>query len=599
MVALIAGVLTSSLSLKAQTIFDLVRSGDLSKVKVMVEKNPQVVSSMDETGYMPLHQAISDKKNEIAMFLIQLGADVNSKTNNGQTALQLASLAGSKDIVELLLARGAGVEAKDAANHTSLTNALRSESFETVKLLVDKGANVNNRGLWNMLPIQVAAEFSSPDMVNYLIDKGAAIPTEPGQESYQLLNAACSKGLTKLFEELLNRGFDLQVNRYTGNLLHSAAAGGSMKIVEILLSRGFKVMAGDGYGWSPLHSAAEKGNLEVVEMLINNGADINDRNVSGQTPYNLADFFGHEKVCDFLRSKGADLSDQKFPLLTGKYLGQPEPIQKPCIFGVDIVTTKYLTHGNITFSPDGQEAFWSGFYPTKDSLRETGQILSMRMENGRWTRPELAPFSKIGFDDDSPFITPNGKKLFFLSRRPIDDGGTISPKENIWFVTKEGDNWSNPTPLDIVNSFKMHWQVSVDKKGNLYFGAQDQEDKKFGEIYCSRFESGKHVKPEKLSDKVNSDLSEGSPFISPDGDYLLFDRVSNEGIPMGLYISYLQTDGSWGEAQPISGPAKIDPQSHCCNVTPDGKYLFYIAGYTNNYGVYWADASFIKNRSIR
>ena len=545
----------------AQEVFEAARTGNLNKIKELYGKDPLIIGL---------------------------------KTNTGETLLHIAAVTGKKEIADFLISKGAEVNVKDASNNTPLTNAIRSKSFETVKIIVVNGANVNDRGLWNFLPIQVAAEFTSNDIVNYLIDKGADIPVEQGEVSYQLLYAACSKGLTRLFEIMLEKGFALQANQYTWNLLHMAAAGGSEKIVELLLSKGFKVMSGDGYGWSPLHSAAEKGNLKVAELLLKNGADINDRSASGLTPYNLANKFGHSDVCELLKSKGADTSNQKFPVLTGNYLGQKEPdsIAKP--FGVDIVTTKYMVHGNITFNPEGDEAFWSPFLPVANSLDERSQILTTRKINGQWSKPELASFSKIGYHDDSPSFSPDGKNLFFLSRRPLKQGDPNSTKENIWFVTRDGEGWSVPRPVTIVNSLNMHWQISVDKRGNLYFAAGDPDGKKFGEIFYSEFINGENQEPERLGSNINSDDYEGSPFISPDGDYLLFERASKFGHQMGLFISFHKKDGSWDVPKPIAEIAGISSRSQGGKVSADGRFLFYVASYTGEFGVYWVKADFIS-----
>ena len=547
--------------INAQEVFEAARTGNLEKIKELYDKDPLII---------------------------------RLKTNTGETPLHTAALEGKQDVAGFLISKGAEVNIRDAANNTPLTNAIRSKNFETVKVIVDNGADVNERGLWNFLPIQVAAEFTSNDIVNYMIDKGADIPVEPGEVSYQLLYAACSRGLTKLFEKMMEKGFDLQLNQYTRNLLHMSAAGGSEKIVELLISKGFKVMSGDGYGWSPLHSAAEKGNLNVAEILLKNGADINDRSVSGLTPYNLADKFGHLEVYEFLKSKGADISDQKFPVLTGNYLGQKEPDTIPRPFAVDIVTTKYMVHGNITFNPEGDEAYWSPFLPIPNTMDEAGQILTMRKINGQWNKPELASFSKIGYHDDSPSFSPDGKKLFFLSRRPLNQGDPVSAKENIWFVTREGNGWSGPKSLKIVNSLNMHWQISVDKKGNLYFAARDPDGKKFGEIFCSKFVNSEYQKPERLGPVVNSEDYEGSPYISPDGDFLLFERASKFGQQMGLFISFLNKDGSWDVPEPIAEIAGISPYSQGGKVSSDGRFLFYVAPYTSEFGVYWVKSDFIS-----
>ncbi|MFH1195001.1 MAG: hypothetical protein V1720_04780, partial [bacterium] len=258
-----------------------------------------------------------------------------------------------------------------------------------------------------------------------------------------------------------------------------------------------------------------------------------------------------------------------------------------------IVTTKYSLHGNIVFTPDGNEAYWSGWYPSKNSTEEKQQILTTRLEDGKWCKPELASFSEIGFDDDCPYVSPDGNKLFFLSKRPLKPGEENSTKENIWYLTREGNGWSNPTPVEAVNSLNLHWQVSADKKGNLYFGARDPEGINFGEIFCSRFVNGNYTTPEKLGAAINSENSEGQPNISPDGDYILFDRASRQGHQMGIFISFLKSDGSWTEAKSIADTAKINPVCQCCYVTHDGKYLFYISGYSNEWGSFWVNTDFI------
>lgn len=587
----------------AEDIFAAVKNGDLNALKKAAHKDTQLSALIDSTGNSLLHFAAALSDTALVKYLVLNKCDVNSRSNSAETPLHIATKYKNQRIIKILIANGAQLDVLDAANRTPLTNAIHHNEtakltewkFESVKALVENGADINQKGMWNWLPAQVAAEFGSEDIVNFMLDRGAVIPVVKGEASYQLFNAACSKGYERLFEKMLNDGFDLQVNAPNGVLLHAAAAGGSRKIVEKILAKGFKVMTGDFYGWSPLHSAAEKGRLEVVELLLDKGAEINDRNGSGSTPYNLATYFGHRAVCDLLLSRGADSTRQQFPVLSGNYFGQKEPEGRPRIMAADIVSTRYDLHGNIVFSKDADLAFWSGWFPVKGRADKTDQmIMTAKIVNGKWTKPEIASFSQPGSGDDSPFITPDGNKLFFVSERPLKTNAAKSSKENIWFVTRHGDSWSEPQPLKEVNHLNLHWQLSADKKGNLYFGARDPEEKDFGEIFCSDLINGKYQQPRKLSSSINSENSEGSPYISPDGDYLLFDRSTSFGQQMGIYISFRNSDGSWTKAVPIAEKAKIYPESHCPRVTSDGKYLFYMSWLGTSSAAFWTKADFIN-----
>jgi hypothetical protein len=63
---------------------------------------------------------------------------------------------------------------------------------------------------------------------------------------------------------------------------------------------------------------------------------------------------------------------------------------------------------------------------------------------------------------------------------------------------------------------------------------------------------------------------------------------------MGLFISFLNKDGSWDVPEPIAEIAGISPYSQGGKVSSDGRFLFYVAPYTSEFGVYWVKADFIS-----
>lgn len=91
---------------------------------------------------------------------------------------------------------------------------------------------------------------------------------------------------------------------------------------------------------------------------------------------------------------------------------------------------------------------------------------------------------------------PDGKQLFFVSNRPVTKDGQ-NGKENIWVMDRSGSGWGEPRPLPAsVNSMRLHWQVSTDLEGNLYWGGFEERGG-FGiqDIYRSKLKTGRIPNP--------------------------------------------------------------------------------------------------------
>jgi ankyrin repeat protein len=81
-------------------------------------------------------------KTDIAAVLIAKGANVNTKTKDGQTAIIYAARAPGdrSDIVKLLIQNGADVNAEDNAGMTALAYALKKRDLLLFKILMESGA---------------------------------------------------------------------------------------------------------------------------------------------------------------------------------------------------------------------------------------------------------------------------------------------------------------------------------------------------------------------------------------------------------------------------------------------------------------------------
>ena len=275
-------------------------------------------------------------------------------------------------------------------------------------------------------------------------------------------------------------------------------------------------------------------------------------------------------------------AQKDFPKLSGPYLGQKPPGMEPEIFAPGIICMEDKYELNSVFSPNGDE-FYFEISTTTSEEKKQGKyfyiILSSRLENGIWTKPEMVPFSGKYATMDMCF-SPDGNRLYFTSDRP--NPWDSSPKNNIWYVERRGQGWSNPVILGppIYSEKVRQGQVSVAENGTLYFRTGD-------DLFYSKSINGKFSEPIKLSEAINSPYAEGKPFIAPDESYLLFIRydmpASIDG-GRGLYISFKREDGRWTPAKNTNLNGSLP------KVSPDGKYFFF----SRSGDIYWMDAKIIE-----
>lgn len=250
------GFLKGASSDKVKTLFNLVVAGDVSGVAALLEENPKLADAKDSclakevrSGNRPLHVANED----IARLLLDHGARVDSRNDDGATPLHRASSSGEAGLARLLLSRGANVELRNRWGQTPLYIAVLAGNVEIVELLVSNGADIEAKN----------------DLGN------------------TLLHEAASKGYIDRIEVLLDNGADINSRDKNGKTpIHLATMEHHERAVRLLLDRGADVNSRDNTAWTPLHYAVlVKGHYaEIVELLVERGADVDAAHPDGSTP---------------------------------------------------------------------------------------------------------------------------------------------------------------------------------------------------------------------------------------------------------------------------------------------------------------------------
>jgi hypothetical protein len=260
------------------------------------------------------------------------------------------------------------------------------------------------------------------------------------------------------------------------------------------------------------------------------------------------------------------------PGMNGPYIGQNPPGPTAELFAPGLVSTG-LEEGVITFMPDGRECYWSIL------LSGFETILTSRLENGKWTEPEVAPFAGKYYDG-WPAIQPDGKRMFFHSGRPLTDPVPgITATFNIWVVDRDGKGWSEPRILGApVDGSENATCPSVTNDGTIYFSKRFSDDTE--KICRSRLVDGAYRDLEVLPASVNPSKYNFHGAISPDESILirpLYGRADAIGGEWNYYVSFRSGDDEWSE---LVNPGPAVNSVNCAGASsfsPDGKFLFFQA----------------------
>jgi len=199
---------------------------------------------------------------------------------------------------------------------------------------------------------------------------------------------------------------------------------------------------------------------------------------------------------------------------------------RPVVFAPGVVSSPF-EDGAATFAPDGNTVY---FY--QGTLYMT--LCFSNKVNGKWTRPKVVPFSGQ-YSDWDPFLSPDGKRLFFVSSRPLDGpaGGKPKKKTHLWYADRlSGDAWSTPHLLDApFNTDSLNnFAPSVSSSGTLCFCSRGRNGHSGMGSYCAKWLGDHYDAPELLVFNGNDETQD--PFIAPDERYIIF--VSENQ----LYISF-------------------------------------------------------------
>jgi Tol biopolymer transport system component len=203
---------------------------------------------------------------------------------------------------------------------------------------------------------------------------------------------------------------------------------------------------------------------------------------------------------------------------------------------------------------------------------KNARIYFSEREAGGWTRPAPVSFAKQGFADSDPWLSPDGRTLYFISDRPAEGREAGRTDYDIWRSRRSGSGWSSPERLgSSVNSRGQELGPEVHGE-TLYFSSARRGGLGGLDIYRAPIAGNGFGTSELLEGPFNSAESDSDFTINPRGDVALFWRlVGGKGL---LHLSR-RVGGAWSPPKALPPKINIGDFNFTPSFSRDGRRLYY------------------------
>ena len=300
--------------------------GHLNLCKTLVEKQNFDVYASNKNGWTALHHATRSGSFELFKFFIDLGTDINIKTNFGINCLHVAAFYGHFDLCKTLVEKHKfDVHMTDNEGWTALHASVRSGSYELVTFFTDLGNDIYLKTNIGMNCLHIAAFLGNFSLCKTLVENHKYDVHLTNNEGWTALHHSARSGSYKLVSYFTDLGTDIHLKtKNAETCLHIAALNGHLHLCKTLVEKhNFDVHMIDNDGWSALHCSAKSGSFDLFLYFLRQGSEIYSKTINMKNVLHLSSGEGHFDISSFVLEHFTkdyrDNNTRKQHMLNGNY----------------------------------------------------------------------------------------------------------------------------------------------------------------------------------------------------------------------------------------------------------------------------------------
>lgn len=302
------------LSLKEQKLFAAIAANDLNKVQELIS-NGTNIDVRNSTGRTPLIHALDWGYNDIALYLIEAGADIHYSANTPSLFSWISN--DQEELFSPLFERGIDIFAKNEDGQ-DISTLLKSTPKIQKRVVA-----AQSRYRFDFLTAIRSGDISFfQNHINRGWDVNFQYVNSENRDGDGSALLALAYNQKALFDFLIENKADVNLpNKNGGTPLMIAVHSNRPEMVSTLLKAGANPNLTNNEGWTALHASVNSNSQhdkdQIAKQLITAGVNINARNKKGATPLLLAVINNKPKTFAALIAAKAD------PNLTNNYGGTP------------------------------------------------------------------------------------------------------------------------------------------------------------------------------------------------------------------------------------------------------------------------------------
>jgi OOP family OmpA-OmpF porin len=240
-------------------------------------------------------------------------------------------------------------------------------------------------------------------------------------------------------------------------------------------------------------------------------------------------------------------------------------------------------------SPDGKVLYWTvANHPDNvGGKKDPGDIWYAVWTGDEWSFPSHAGklINDAGYNAVGGF-SHDGNRIFLLSHYK---SGATSNTQGIAVSIKGEDGWSTPENINVpyfLNRSTKGTQGYLSTTVEAFVFSADSYSTVGGEdLYVSLLQSGQWSEPKNLGKKINTALQEFSPSLSADGRYIFFASNGRKGYGSADVFFSQRLDDTWTNwSEPVNMGASINSEGRelFYRTYPEGRFALFTSTHNSD-----------------